>query len=169
MTWLLDYYHDLINNFWTSLTSFLIIPQLFPNSTKLHVIQSCGCPHALSLSPHTYCYQAQQFSPVWHQQSGTAGEWPTMQFSLAFSVGGFPFFLFAPQPPHSSVPTPSQPPNQTQLYTSWTYVYTFPASECWHMTNQRSNKQLVLNNFPPTAKGWKINKSLSVWPGQAIW
>lgn len=34
------------------------------------------------------------------------------------------------------------------------------------MTNQRSNKQLVLNNFPPTTKGWKINKSLSVGPAR---
>lgn len=37
------------------------------------------------------------------------------------------------------------------------------------MTNQSSNKQLALNNFPPTTKGRKINKSLSVeHPGHLV-
>ncbi len=64
--------------------------------------------HMLPLSPPTpTAKQAQQFSPPWHQQSGTAGEWPIMQFSLAFSVGGFPFFLFFFLPP--SLPTPLCP------------------------------------------------------------
>lgn len=50
---------------------------------------------------------AAQLSPAWHQQP--AKEWPIMQFSLAFSVGGFPLS------PTSHTLALSKPPNYTQV------------------------------------------------------
>lgn len=118
-----------------------------------------------SQAAHTYCCPRQQLSPAWHQQP--AEEWPIMQFSLCLQRGRLSSL------PHLPHPRALQ---TSKLYTSPTCAYTFPTSECWHMTNQRPNKQLVLNNPPPPPTSThsrqrikKINKSLSVWPSQAIW
>lgn len=133
--------------------------------------ESLVCPHAPS--PHTHykpdtTIQSPMTSTIrdsWRMTHNAVQ--PCLQRGRLLI---FPLFFLPPQPPHSSVPTPSQPPNLLTIHKSWACVYIFPASKRWHMTNQSSNKQLVLNNFPPTTtKGWKINKSLSVWPGQVIW
>lgn len=75
--------------------------------------------HMLPLSPHTHCkagttVQSPMISTIrdsWRMTHNAVQ--PCLQRGR---LPIFPLFFFAPQPPHSSVPAPSQPPNLLTIH-----------------------------------------------------
>lgn len=113
----------------------------------------------LSLQP---CTPSREFIPPWHQQAQTAGEWPIMQFSLAFSVGGIHFFSsfsLPPTPPICTRPlSASKPPNYTQA--GLVYTHSLQANaDTWQIKGLINSLCRTISPPPPKDENKQICRS----------